>query len=180
VVRWRRLTSAALLPYFLLGGAPRAQERALETAVKATFLVKFAAFVEWPVSAFESPTAPLTICIVGSPLGGVADQAARGQSAGQHGLTVRHIAAATHGDGCNILFSDGTAEQSVAGALDAVRGTPVLTVTDQPETAARKGIINFVLQNGHVRFQIDDGEAAADGLRISSHLLSLAVNRGAR
>lgn len=179
-MRWRRLASAAALPYWLLAAPASAQESQLEVAVKATFLVKFAAFVEWPVSAFESPTAPLTICIVGTPLGGIADQAAQGQSVSQHGLAVRHIAAAARGDGCNILFTAGTAQQPVAGALDAVHGAPVLTVTDLPETAARKGIINFVLRNGRVRFQIDDREAAQGGLRISSQLLALAVNVGAR
>jgi hypothetical protein len=156
------------------------QDSPVEIAVKATYLVKFAAFVEWPATAFESPSGPLNICIVGTPLAGVADQAAVGQAVGQHPLAVRHIAAATRASGCHMLFSAGVPQQSVDQAVEAVRGEPVLTVTDQPPAAAHKGIINFMLQSNHVRFEIDDREAARDGLRISSQLLALAVNQSTR
>jgi len=166
----------ALLSYCLLTMTAWGQEGQLELAVKATYLVKFAAFVEWPASAFESASGPLNLCIVGAPLAGVADQVAAGQTVGQHPLAVRHIAAATHGLGCHIIFTAGAPQQSVEAAIDAVRGEPVLTVTDLPQTAPRRGIINFVLQSNHVRFDIDDREATRDGLRISSQLLALAVN----
>lgn len=76
-----------------------------------------------------------------------------------------------------MLFAAGS---SVDTALDAVRGQPVLTVTDLPPAAPHKGIINFVLQSNHVRFEIDGGEATRNGLRISSQLLALAVNAGVR
>ncbi|HZK90919.1 MAG TPA: YfiR family protein [Stellaceae bacterium] len=171
---------AALLPAFFPAATAWGQDNPLEIAIKATYLVKFAGFVEWPAAAFESAASPLNICIVGTPLAGVADRAVAGQAVGQHPLAVRHIAAATHGGGCHILFTAGAVQQPVETALDAVRHEPVLTVTDLPTTAARKGIINFVLQNGHVRFEIDDREAGQDGLRISSQLLALAVNNGSR
>ncbi|MBV8777045.1 MAG: YfiR family protein [Alphaproteobacteria bacterium] len=164
-----------------LAAAPApAQDNSLELAVKATYLVRFAAFVEWPQAAFESPTSPLNLCIAGGALGPVVEQAASGQAVGQHPIAVRLIAAAAHGAGCHILFAGGTSQQSVDTALIAVRREPVLTVTDLPAAAALKGVINFVMQAGHVRFEIDEREAAAGGLRISSQLLALAVNIGAR
>ena len=123
---------------------------------------------------------PLNLCIVGAPFAGAADQAAAGQMAGPHPVVVRHIAVATHAAGCHALFSTGSPQQSIEGALDAVQGEPVLTVTDLSATAPHKGIINFVLQNNHVRFEIDDRAAARAGLPLSSQLLALAVNAGAR
>jgi hypothetical protein len=168
----------ALLYCLLSAAAAWGQESQLETAVKATYLVKFAAFVEWPANAFETTSSPLSLCIVGAPFGGLADEAARGQVVGQHPLVVRHVAAATHPSGCHILFTAGSAQQSVDAALAAVGHDPVLSVTDLPQTAAHKGIINFELQNNHVRFAIDDREAVQSGLRISSQLLALAVNVG--
>ena len=171
---------AVALSYLPWSAAAWSQENSLEIAVKATYLVKFAGFVEWPAATFESPSGPINICIVGTPLAGVADRAAVGQVVGQHPLVVRHIATATRGAGCHIMFSSGVSQQSVDQAIEATRGEPVLTVTEQPEGAAHKGIVNFVLQSGHVRFEIDDREAARDGLRISSQLLSLALNQTAR
>jgi hypothetical protein len=43
-------------------------------------------------------------------------------------------------------------------------------------TQGHKGIVNFVIVDDRVRFEIDDAEAARRGLRISSKLLSLAVS----
>lgn len=171
---------AVLLASFLWAPVGRAEEPALELAVKATYLVKFIAFVEWPASAFASPSSPLVLCVIGTPFSSVTDQAAAGEMAGLHPLAVRHIAAVERASGCAVLFTAGSAQQSVDAALDAVRGEPVLTVTDLPAAATRKGIINFVLQGSHVRFEINDREATQDGLRISSQLLSLALNANVR
>ena len=55
-------------------------------------------------------------------------------------------------------------------------GKPVLTVTDAADDAGAKGMINFVIAAGRVRFEIDDVAARAGGLVISSKLLSLAVS----
>lgn len=38
----------------------------------------------------------------------------------------------------------------------------------------RHGVISFVIEANHVRFDIDDAEAGQDGLVISSKLLGLA------
>ena len=73
------------------------------------------------------------------------------------------------------MFDAGSPEQSIAAGLKAVQGAPVLTVTDSQDNGGPKGIINFVIEEGHVRFEINDATASANGLTISSKLLSLAV-----
>jgi prepilin-type processing-associated H-X9-DG protein len=73
------------------------------------------------------------------------------------------------------MFVAGSNAQSVASVLAAVRGTPVLTVTDDQTDPVATGIVNFVLVDGHVRFEIDQRSAADNGLVISSKLLSLAT-----
>lgn len=62
----------------------------------------------------------------------------------------------------------------MAQALAAMKGAPVLTVTDEATHPADRGIISFVIADNHVRFDIDDAAAAQSGLVISSKLLSLA------
>lgn len=170
-----RAAGAALCCGLLLASSASAQVGALELAVKATYLVKFAQFVDWPPGAFETPASPLNLCVLDQPLGGLVDRAAAGQAVGQHPLAVRHISTLAQAAGCQILYTDGAVE-----GLDAVARAPVLTVTDLPQGAARKGIINFVLVSNHLRFEIDDREAAADGLHISSQLLALAVGGNSR
>jgi hypothetical protein len=162
----------------LLALAPASAEEGgrLERAIKATYLYKFAPFVEWPKTALGSPGSPFVICVLGAdPFARVLDEAVAGQRLFGRPITVGRVSAVAANSGCQILFAGASPTQSVAAALAAVRGTPVLTVTDSEDNEGAKGIINFVIEDNHVRFQIDDAAAAANGLVISSKLLSLAV-----
>jgi hypothetical protein len=58
--------------------------------------------------------------------------------------------------------------------LRAAAGAPTLTVGETASFIDQGGIINFILENGRVRFQIDPKAAARADLRISSHLFRLA------
>jgi hypothetical protein len=64
----------------------------------------------------------------------------------------------------------------MASDLAALRGAPVLTITDADRMPAAVGIIGFTIRDGHVRFDVDDAAAAANGLTISSKLLGLAYS----
>jgi hypothetical protein len=138
----------------------------LEYAVKAAFLTKFAAFVSWPGGAAP----PVRICVVGDDPFGTALEAAAGGAA-----VVRRMTVADRGAGCHVLYAAGSSRQSVAQTLAAVRGAPVLTVTDAARGPAR-GVIHFVVFQDRVRFHIDAGQAAQGGLTISSKLLALGLS----
>jgi hypothetical protein len=174
-MRAPNLAAALLTAALLLAGSARADEPA-EYAVKAVFLYKLAAYVDWPPSAFESAASPVKLCVSGTdPFGDVLDKQVEGHHIGDRPITVQRLKTASREAGCHILYAAGSDAQSVAQALSAVHGAPVLTVTD----AARgntPGIIHFVLKDSHVRFEIDDSAAAANGLTISSKLLGLALS----
>ncbi len=166
----------------LLGAQPgRAGDTSLEYAVKATFLYKFAPFVEWPSSAFDQPGSPFVLCIVGNdPFAESVEKTVAIQHVGDHPVVLRRLAVADGKAGCHVMFVGGSQGQTVAQALDAVRGSPTLTVTDSG--AAAPGIVQFVVLGGRVNFDIDTAAAAANHLTISSKLLALAhgVNQGER
>jgi hypothetical protein len=165
--------AAVALALALTGLAGMARADGLETAIKATYLYKFAPFVEWPDSAFAGPTSPFALCIVGAdPFGSVLDRAVQGQHVGERPIVVRRLDTAQRAVGCQVVYLAGSPGQSVAEALKALRGAPVLTVADGRAAGA---MINFELRDQRVRFEIDDAAAADAGLNISSKLLSLAV-----
>jgi hypothetical protein len=58
--------------------------------------------------------------------------------------------------------------------LKNARTQPVLTVGESPDFVRQGGIINFILEEGKVRFEIDPANAERARLRISSRLLRLA------
>jgi hypothetical protein len=156
-----------------LGGTARAAELPLEYAVKASYLYKFAPFVQWPPAAFESPTSPLAICIAGQdPFGSALAEAVRGQHVNGHPIVVRRVENVRPGIACQILFVGGG---DSGEALQAVAHEPILTVTDHNRSGAG-GMIQFVMVAGRVRFMIDQAAAQDSGIAISSKLLGLAVS----
>jgi hypothetical protein len=148
----------------------------IEYAVKATYLCKFAPFIEWPATAFTSRTSPFNLCILGDdPFGRTLDQAVRGQRVGDHPMIVRRLERMDGAETCHILYAGGSAKLPAAEAVRRMRGAPVLTVTDQSRGGSG-GIIQFVLKDGRVRFEIDAAAATASQIVISSKLLSLALS----
>lgn len=160
---------AALVPVIA-----RAQSASVEYAVKATYLYKFAPFVEWPAGTFRSSADPLVICIAGSdPVADLVADAAQGQVVGGRSIDVVHLSPAAHDQRCHILYV-ALKGAAAAAELDRMRGRPVLTVTDSARDPRTAGIIDFVVQDNRVRFEIDQGAAAENHLVISSKLLNLA------
>jgi hypothetical protein len=167
-----RVLLAAILT-LCLPVAARAQN-ALETAIKATYLYKFAAFVGWPPEAAAGAARPFAICVIGAdPFGALLDRTVAGQRVAGRSVAVLRLATARNDSPCQIAFIDGSPAQSVGEALRVLHGAPVLTVTASGEAP---GVVDFVLANGRVRFAIDDEAAAQNGLTISSKLLTLALS----
>ena len=153
-----------------------AQSTPLETQVKAAFLSKFAAYVSWPPGAIRAPDDPILLCIIGQdPFTRNIDETAAHQRIDLHPIQVRRIESTTGADHCNIAFLGGSAKQSAAAMQEALRGQPILTVTDASLGNGR-GIVHFALQGSRVRFHIDDALAASSNLTISARLLSLAIS----
>jgi hypothetical protein len=174
---WTTIVAAALC---LASSVHAEPSPSLEYAIKAAYLYKLAAFVEWPPSSFESPASPLHICIVGDdPFKAMLDQAVAGVTVAGRPIQVARYDAAQPNMGCQIAYVAGSAAQSRADALKALKGEAVLTVTDRgrgpADPGAEQGIVSFVLKDNRVRFDIDQREAALDHLALSGKLLSLAL-----
>jgi hypothetical protein len=161
----------ALLAAVLLACAPAAAQPS-ESAVKAAFLTRFAAYVAWPR---PSAGGPVNLCLVGGdPFGPLLDAAARGQQIDGRPIAIRRFAGAEGTDGCQIAFVEGASGAKTAELLQALRGKPILTVSDTRGGSAR-GMIHFVVEGGRVRFHIDQAAAQQSGLNFSSRLLAIAL-----
>jgi hypothetical protein len=168
--------AAFLISFAARGGAAESRDTSLEYAVKAAYLPKFANYVDWPASAFETSDSAVSLCIAGvDPFGPAGDSAIQNQRVGERRIVVRHLDQVTRDSGCQILFIGGDDQKLIAEALDAVRGTRVLTVTEAPASGGTPSIIRFVIDDKHVRFSIDTDAAAQNGLSLSSKLLRLSV-----
>ena len=147
-----------------------------EYQVKAAFLYNFGKFVEWPDNVFADPRAPFVIGVFGSdPFQGDLDRIVAGKSINGHSVVVRLVTSVDGLKGCNIVFVSLAQEKKAAEISAALAGTKVLTVTENMKHFAESGfMINFVVEDEHIGFQINNAAATRAGLAVSSKLLSLA------
>jgi YfiR/HmsC-like len=146
-----------------------------EEAVKAAFIPKFARYVQWPAAASPAPRQPFHLCVIGrDPFGPVLDRAAASEQIEGRAVIVRRHASTDGAGDCHLAFVNGPTPNDTARYLLALRGQPVLTITDA-RAGPQRGIIHFTVAGGRVRFFIDEAAAAERGMSISSRLLALAL-----
>ena len=171
----RRVLVLALLS--ICAAAAHAQGSAMsESAVKAAFLFKFPAFVEWPAGTFQRPDQPLVIGVMGDDdVATDLEQIAAGRSVVVCLVVVRRLPEIGSVSGVHILFVAHRRDARLKEITDAVTG-PVLVVTEQPLGLRLGGVLNFVVDGGRVRFAASIPTADARHLQLSSRLLAVAQN----
>jgi hypothetical protein len=162
-----------LLALCVVAPTPRAAEAYREEAVKAAFLHRFTGFVEWPETAFEGGV--FRIAVLGAPE--VRDELQR--LLADKSIKGRPVSVTSVADRSSskpqLLYVGRGYSGSLPRLLAEHRGRPVLIVTDQPGGLEAGGIINFLLVNQRVRFEMSPAPAQSAGLHISSQLLAVAV-----
>jgi len=170
----RRRCGSAALAVFLLS-ARLAATPPTEHEVKAAYLYTFLTFVEWPKQGNASATGPFCIAILGAdPFGPVLDNTVAAKEVLGRRVTVRRVAEPKAAAGCHVVFVGRQQNVSTAGTLRLLEGTGALTVSDEPGFARRGGMVNFVLDEDSVGFEINPSAAAREGLTLSPRLLQLA------
>jgi hypothetical protein len=139
--------------------------------VKAAFLLNFTKFVEWPAEGFADAGSPMAICVVGdAPIGQVLEQMVEGESVDGRKLVVQR--APPEPAKCQVLFI-GKSEKEVPQLLAGL-GRSVLTVGEADGFLADGGMINFVIENRRVRFDINQKAVGNSALKLSSKLFNVA------
>ncbi|HUA38330.1 MAG TPA: YfiR family protein [Candidatus Sulfopaludibacter sp.] len=147
-----------------------------EYQIKAAFLYHFAQFVEWPQRAFASSHSPIVIGVLGENVfGGNLQQIIRNKTVNHRPFQVKQFHAVPETTNCQILFISPSERRRLPEILKRLSGASVLTVSEMDHFTDSGGMINFVILNDEVHFQINNDAAKKAGLQISSKLLTLAV-----
>lgn len=163
------------LVVLFLSSALAQSSAAGEYQVKAAFLYNFAKFVEWPSSSFSDANTPLRICVLGQdPFGEQLRDIANDKIVNGRKLQVNQVADLQVARTCHILFIASAEKAQLKLTLESLRGTGALTVGDTEGFVEEGGMINFVLVNDRVRFEVNHKAATEAGLKVSSKLLNLA------
>lgn len=148
--------------------------------IEAVYLLNFSKFVQWhmgtPADKPADRNQPFEICVLGEdPFGPSLDATLSGESIHGASLVARRIATPQEITGCQILFISGSEDSHLKDVLAVLDRTGVLTVSDIPHFSERGGMIQFVLTEGKVRFEVNVTNAENAGLTLSSDLLEVAV-----
>ncbi len=164
-----------LLLGWLVGTQATEAQPVSETQVKAAYLFSFAKFVKWPAETLPATSDPIRLCILNdSFFQAQLDLIARNKSIDGHPILVILVQNATQSRGCQELFISSAAKQNPLPIIESLRGTTVLTVGEEDGFVEEGGIINFILQDDRVHFQVNQNAANKAGIKMSSQLLSLA------
>ncbi len=154
-------------------------------AVKATYLIYFGLYVQWPQAAVPQAPDQFVIGILGEdPFGGHLKKYV-GRDLNGRRIVVRHFATMEQYTPCHVLFishapAEGrkeTAAERLEAAMEVVGKQPVLIVTETASFARRGSVINFEddRQAKLIRMEINRTAERRAELQVSADLLNLSV-----
>ncbi len=160
--------------------------------LKAAFIYNFIKFVEWPKDKIADSNEPISIGILGkdpfeNAFEPLKDKKAKGRKIvikrfkGFEGLKEIHgkdkaglqrqIKAIRK---CHVLYICCSEKESQRDIINSVKAYSILTVGESEVFFKSGGIINFLMEEKKVRFEINLAAAKRAKLKISSKLLRLA------
>src|SRR5580765_7865487 len=131
-----------------------------EYQVKAACIYNFTKFVEWPPEAFPERSSPFVIGVIGEdPFNGELERAVQGKDVGGRGFVVRHLRNANEAKLCHILFISRSERKGMGDILAVVSSLPILTVSETDRFVQAGGIINLLIEQNKVHFEINAAAA---------------------
>ena len=146
----------------------------LEYQVKAAYILNFVNLTEWPAAALGPALNPFRICVAGAdPFGGVLANTVKGESVQGHPLVVERLVRDS-AQTCQVIFVPATHAGQTTELLRTLGSAPVLTIGEAEAFLRGGGVVRFVIDQGHVRFDVNRRSAEQHGLTLSSRLLRVA------
>lgn len=171
LIRTLALAAALIAP----GLALAQPERAAEIQIKAAFLYKFGGFVEWPTAAFDRADSAFAIGVLGADaIAAELDRVTAGRTVHGRTVSLRRLKRGESLAGLHVLFVGQQEAPRLPEILAAVKGQPLLVVTESDSALTQGSMINFVSSEDKVRFDVALPPAERGQLRISARLLGVA------
>lgn len=150
----------------------------LEYQVKASFIFNFLKFIEWPPDKFHVAGRELQICALGEERFGKALSVLVNEEINNAKIRIARFETADNMtfENCTVVFINRSLEGSIPIILNRIGNKSILTIGESDNFLEHGGIINFIIEDKKIRFEINNEAATRAGLVISSKLLRLASN----
>lgn len=149
-----------------------AAQAARETDVEAAYLFNFGRFMHVPAPASRE----FRIGILGQdPFGGTLQKLTLNEAVDGRKMRVVLLATPEEARQCDIVFLGESESVRLEHDLAVLDRAPVLTVSRISGFVEHGGMIQFVVQQSRVRFQVNLAAASRAHVQLSSELLKVAV-----
>jgi len=148
-------------------------DRYSESAVKAAYLYRFTAYIDWPL---DSRTSRFTIAVLGDD--DVADDLGNflsTRSIKNLPSQVRKIKKPAEMGDAQMLYIGPSFKGDLRQTIASVNSHPVLIITSQIDALDAGSAINFLEVDNRIRFEASIAAVERPGMRIAPELLSVAV-----
>ena len=145
-------------------------------SAQAAYLLKFGPLITWPAKAFPKNNSPLVFGVIGdSPIAEWLPSTLANEVINGRKLAFKQVTPGHGPTNCHVLFISESEKDRLSSHLKALRGAPVLTVSDMDRFAQRGGMVKFVLNKDKtIGFEINQQAAKQAGIEFDSRLLRLA------
>jgi hypothetical protein len=160
-----------------------------EYQIKAAFLYNFLMFVDWPPEKMGDNSQPIIIGIIGNAPFGDAFEPLKDKQVNNRNVIVKRFKgleelkksseaernqAIEDIKKCHLLYICRSEQAVLKEIIDLIKDRNVLTVGNMDKFLESNGMINFVLEEDKIRFEINLTAAKQAKLQIRSQLLRLA------
>lgn len=174
-----RRSMTALLTVAMTGvlAAPFSEsysQRFTDNEVKAALVFKIPIYVRWPESAMNDDVESFKCCIIGEDplvkfLTQFNDETLMGKT-----IRVKRVSDTGSFGECHLLFVCESEKRKLAEIMKSIESKPVLTIGNMNGFTKSGGIINLIMQDDSVHFEINPEAGKKAGLEINSKLLRIA------
>ncbi len=137
------------------------------------FIFSFTRYIQWP-DAYNS--GEFEILVLGdSPIVDELKSMAQVKKVGDRAIKVTKINSVSEIRKCNILFIPTAKSPQIAEVLAKITTQSILVVTEEQGLGAKGSNVNFVTKDGKLAFELNQGAATKQGLKVSNELSRLAI-----
>jgi hypothetical protein len=141
--------------------------------MEAAFIYNFASLVNWP-SSYQS--GDFVIAVLGSaPITKELEDIAKQKKAGAQTITVKKISSPSEIGNAHIVFIPDSQKGKIADVVGQTGQNSTLVISESAGGAAKGSIINFILVDEKLRFELNEGKATAKSLKLAPTLVKLGI-----
>jgi hypothetical protein len=139
----------------------------------SVFIYNFTKYIQWPASYQNGD---FVIAVLGnSGVTANLEKMASVKSVGNQKIVVKQVNSVAEAGKCHIIFVPNSKSGNLDAVLTSYGNKPTLVITERAGLAKKGSGINFILQAGKWKFELNKPAIESSNLRVSNELAKLAI-----